>query len=211
MFFKCFLRIFKCSSDSKFFRRKWCSNDLKRWKSEGARSGECGGCGKIFQSSSLNFSCVLKEVWGRPLSWWTIFFNYFLHFVQLFATNIRINLFTGWKEFVVGNSLAIPSNRQHNLLLMKVCLGVTFGGSWSFSFQIIIDNHFIVPSTQKMMIFLASNQQIADPGPTPSWASVRWPRRVRHPSESVGLINFANMVKNTFMWDLKITINVSIS
>ena len=99
----------------------------------------------------------------RPSGWpilGVIFFNFFLKFVQYFAINIRIYLLIGWKGSVIESSLPIPSNQKHNLLLMKA-YGVTFGGSWSFSFQIIVANQFIIPSSKwvlKIMFFLASNQ-----------------------------------------------------
>ena len=57
-----------------------------------------------------------------------------------------------------------------------------------------------------MMIFLASYQQIADPGPTRQLGLGQL--ALASSVESVDLINFANMVKNSFVWDLKITSNV---
>ena len=46
------------------------SNDRKRWKSDGARSGLYGGCINTSQPSSLNFCCVAIGKCGVALPWW---------------------------------------------------------------------------------------------------------------------------------------------
>ena len=139
-----------------------------------------------------------------------------LLFCQKTVLLIDNNNFIRWRKFIVENSLPIPPNRKHNLLLMKVCFWAYLGGSWSFSFQILVDHQFIIPIykwVQKMMFFFNRVQSTnfisrsdAPVGP------YRWPWRVLHPSvESVNLINFSNMVKNTFVWDMKIISNISSS
>jgi len=53
----------------RFPLREFC-NDRNRWKSEGARFGEYDGWSRTSQPNSNNFCRVIKDTWGRALSWW---------------------------------------------------------------------------------------------------------------------------------------------
>ena len=57
------------------------------------------------------------------------------------------------------------------------------------------------------LFFFASNQRMADLGPT---RQLGLGQGVRHPNvESTDMTNFMNLVKNTFVLDLKIITNIS--
>ena len=51
--------------------REFC-NDLNRWKSEGATSGEYGGWDSTCQPSFNAFCRVIKDTWRRALSLWNM-------------------------------------------------------------------------------------------------------------------------------------------
>jgi len=61
---------FTSTKELKLFPLREFCNDRNRWKSEGARSDEYGGWGRTSQPSSNNFCRVIKDTWGRELSWW---------------------------------------------------------------------------------------------------------------------------------------------
>ena len=133
---------------------------------------------------------------------WAFFFclNFFLQFVQLFTINIRINRIIAWKEIVT-------------FCFWVYIWWIRRASPWSFSFKIIVDDQFIIPSykwvRKKWWFFSRLINKLPFPVRRVSWASVSWPRRVRHPNvESVDMINFVNMVNNNLIWDLKITSNV---
>ena len=65
----------------------------KRKKSQGARSGECGGWGiTVMLLLLLAKNCeTLKDLWAGPLSWWIMRF-WFCHFCDLLRRTFLSNL-----------------------------------------------------------------------------------------------------------------------
>jgi len=113
-----------------FYVRKTCSfhDSLSlgnRKKSQGARSGEYGGCSSTAMLFLTKNSLMLNALCARALLWWSShdFFSYicrlFLHWPHQTSLDIPVNVLVDglalWQEFCVQNVPHIKESNQHHL------------------------------------------------------------------------------------------------